>query len=155
MSSGTSHEPRSRARRRALQALYQWQINPCPAFELLRQFRAAQDFSRVDEDWFEALVRGVIGAAEALDARLAPFLDRPAAQLDPIERAILRMGAWELIEHPEVHGRIVINEAVDMAHRFGAEQGHGYVNAVLDRAAREWRPEQFEPGTPGSPEGDV
>ena len=134
------HELRQRARRRALQALYQWQITRQEAGEILRQFRQTQDFSQVDGNFFESLLRGVISEQAELDKSLQPFLDRPMGQVDIMEQAVLRIGAWELLHCPEVPFRVVLNEAIDLSHRFGAEQGHAFVNGVLDKAARVWRP---------------
>lgn len=133
------YERRQKARRRALQALYQWQITRQDADEILRQFRVAQDLSLVDEEFFEQLLQGVIGNQPDLDARLQPFLDRPMVQVDIMEQAVLRLGAWELLNCPEVPFRVVLDECIDLAHRFGAEQGHAFINAVLDKAARSWR----------------
>lgn len=141
MSRGGSQR-RQRARRRAVQALYQWQFTEQPASDILAQFREAQNLSEVDADYFAALVVGAIDEAETLDARLEPFLDRPLKQVDAVERAILRLGAWELLHAPDVPHRVVLNESIDLAHRFGSEQGHAWINAVLDRAAREWRPDE-------------
>lgn len=137
------HERRRRARRRALQALYQWQITRQDADEILRQFRQAQDLSQVDESLFENLVKGVTGGQEELDRSLKPFLDRPIEQVDIMEQAVLRLGAWELLHCPEMPYRVVLNECIDLAHRFGAEQGHAFVNGVLDKAARVWRPHEM------------
>jgi N utilization substance protein B len=135
-----SHEPVQRARRRALQALYQWQLTRQDAGVILLQFRQTQDFKGVDVDYFEQLVRGVINQQEELDGKLQPFLDRSLLVVDVIEKNVLRMGAWELLNQPQLQFRIVIDEAIDLAHRFGAEQGHAFVNGVLDKAARAWRP---------------
>lgn len=132
-------EPRRRARRRALQALYQWQLNDDSAASIIGQFLEEQNFDEVDIEYFEQLVREVIGQGEALDARLRPHIERSEASLDQMERAILRIGATELLNHPEIPYRVVIDEAVELAHRFGAEQGHSFVNGVLDRLAREAR----------------
>jgi transcription antitermination protein NusB len=134
------HERRQRARRRALQALYQWQITRQDADEILRQFRLAQDLSMVDEEFFENLLQGVIGNQADLDAQLQPFLDRPMVQVDIMEQAVLRLGAWELLHRPDIPFRVVLDECIDLAHRFGAEQGHAFINGVLDQAARSWRP---------------
>jgi len=145
-------EPRRRARRRALQAIYQWQITGQEAGEVLRQFLAAQDMKGVDRDHFERLLLGVAGEQEAIDAALEPFLDRPLGQVDLMERGVLRLGAWELLHCPETPYRVVLDECVDLAHRFGATQGHSYVNAVLDRAARGLRAAEAGSG-PGSESG--
>jgi len=139
MSKKGHYEPRRRARRRALQAIYQWQMTGQEPTEVLRQFIEIQDMKGVDVEHFERLLLGVGSNVEMLDASLEPFLDRPAQQLDEMERAILRIGAYELQHCPELPFRVVLDECVDLAHRFGSEQGHAYVNAVLDRAAKEWR----------------
>ena len=131
--------PRKRARRRALQAIYQWHITHQDASEILRQFREMQDLSQVDEVYFERLMRCVIEQNERLNDALEPFLDRPLDQVDVMERVVLMIGAWELLDCPELPYRVVLDESVDLARRFGSEQGHSYVNAVLDQAARKWR----------------
>jgi len=133
------YELRQRARRRALQALYQWQITRQDANEILRQFRLAQDLSQVDEAFFEQLLRGVIRDQEELDFALQPFLDRPMVQVDLMEQVVLRLGAWQLLNCPEVPFRVVLDESIDLAHRFGSEQGHAFINGVLDKAAKSWR----------------
>jgi transcription antitermination protein NusB len=133
------HQRRQRARRRALQALYQWQITRQDAGEILRQFQAAQDLGEVDADYFAALLQGVIREQAELDERLGPFLDRPMQHVDAIEQAVLRLGAWELLHAEDVPLRVILDEAIDLAHRFGAEQGHAFINGVLDKAARSWR----------------
>lgn len=133
-------EPRRRARRRALQAVYQWQLNDDSAASIIKQFIEEQNFVGVDQDYFEELVREVIGQGEELDARLKPHVQRMDVNLDQMERVILRIGAAELINHIEIPYRVVLDEAVELAHRFGAEQGHTFVNGVLDRLARETRP---------------
>jgi len=141
MKSGKNRfEPRRRARRRALQDVYQWQITGQDASEILRQFREAQDMSGVDEDHFEKLLSGISSGQEELDAALQPFLDRPIDQVDLMERVVLRIGAYELLQCPELPFRVVLDECVDLAHRFGSEQGHAFINAVLDKGAEKWRP---------------
>jgi len=134
--------PRKRARRRALQAIYQWQITHQDADEILRQFREIQDLSQVDEAYFEQLLRCVIKGKDRLFDALDPFLDRPMDQVDVMERVVLMIGAWELLDCPAMPYRVVLDESVDLARRFGSEQGHSYVNAVLDKAARKWRADE-------------
>jgi len=107
--------------------------------EILRQFFEIQDMSGVDTEHFERLLRGVSANAPELDQALQPFLDRPVGQLDVMERIVLRIGAFELLHCPELPFRVVLDECVDLSLRFGSEQGHAYVNAVLDRAAGGWR----------------
>jgi N utilization substance protein B len=132
-------ERRKRSRRRALQAIYQWQITGQPAAEILVQFQNAQDLSEVDEEHFESLLRGVTADESDLNEALQSFLDRPMDEVDLMERVVLLIGAWELRNCPETPFRVVLDESVDLARRFGSEQGHSYVNAVLDKAAKAWR----------------
>jgi N utilization substance protein B len=133
---------RSVARKLALQALYRWQLNACPWQDLVQEFGDAEDMPRADAEYFRSLVEGVWRSSEDLDARLASFADREPRLLDPIERAVLLIGLYELTARPEVPYRVAINEAVMLAKRFGATDGHKFVNAVLDRAARELRPHE-------------
>lgn len=136
---------RTQARRRALQAVYQWQFTGQSADLIARQFREEQDMTGVDGELFDALLAGVIAHADQLDADLAPCLDRPLDQVDLIERAVLRLGAAELRFHPDTPFRVVLAEAVDLARTFGAEQGHAFVNGVLDRLARTLRAGEAPP----------
>jgi N utilization substance protein B len=110
------------------------------ARQILKQFHEAQDMTGVDEAHLETLLLGVSSGSEGLDEELQPFLDRPMQQVDLMEQVVLRIGAFELLNCPESPFRVVVDECVDLAHRFGSEQGHAYVNAVLDKAARAWRP---------------
>lgn len=130
---------RGRARRRALQAVYAWQMSGSGVRDVIAQFAHEQAREIADLEYFEDLVRGVDQHRESLDEALAPFLDRDIDQVDPIERAVLRIAGYELRHRPDVPYRVVINEAIETAKRFGAEHGHTYVNGVLDRAAAEWR----------------
>jgi transcription antitermination protein NusB len=134
------HGNRSVARKLALQALYRWQLNGGPWQDLVQEFGDAQDMPKADREYFRTLVEGVWHSREALDARLALLGDRKPDLLDPIEHAILLLGLFELSSRPEVPYRVAINEAVSLAKRFGATDGHKFVNAILDRAARELRP---------------
>ena len=138
-SDGIDLAARSRARRRATQALYAWQMSGNPMKEVIEEFRHEQDMEIADLDYFEDLLRGVDRNLKEIDAGLAPFLDRDIAQVDPIERAILRLSTYELRYRVDVPYRVVLNEAIEVAKRFGAEHGHTYVNGVLDKAAKEWR----------------
>jgi len=131
---------RSRSRSLAIQALYQWQMAGQDVGAIINHFMLEQDAKKFDSDYFTELVRAVPARLNELDAALSPWVDRALESVDPVERAILRPGAYELIEHPEIPYRVVINEAVELAKTFGAEQGHRYVNGVLDKAARALRP---------------
>ena len=130
---------RTRARRAVLQALYQWQLSGQTPNEVEAQFVAEQPLEHVDVDYFQLLLRNIPIHIVELDDVLSPSLDRPVSQLDPIEKAILRIGAFELVHRPEVPWRVVINEAVELAKSFGAEQSHKYVNGILDKLAHQQR----------------
>jgi len=123
------------ARRLALQALYQHQLTGDALDSLLAQFRSREEFVGVDEAYFEGLVTSVLTRRDALDARIGEAADRPPGQLDPVERAVLWIGAAELAGG-EVPARVAIDEGIELAKTFGGEQGYRYVNAVLDRLAR-------------------
>jgi N utilization substance protein B len=130
---------RSRARKRALQAVYAWQLSGARVNDVIAQFAHEQAHEVADLEYFEDLVRGVDANHDALDEALVPFLDRDIEQVDPVERAALRIATYELRMRPDVPYRVVINEAIESVKRFGAEHGHTYVNGVLDRAAADWR----------------
>jgi len=138
-SDGIDLAARSRSRRRATQALYAWQLSGNAMPRVIDEFRHEQDMEIADLDYFEDLLRGVEKHCAELDAGLTPFLDREVSQVDPIERAVLRLAAYELRYRVDVPYRVVINEAIEVTKRFGAEHGHTYVNGVLDKAARQWR----------------
>ena len=131
---------RSKARHYAVQALYQWQMTGQDIADIDRQFLSEQDLNSFEVPFFRDLLRGVPTHLTELDEHLASCLDRAIESVDPVERAILRLGAFELLHHPEIPYRVAINEAVELAKMFGAEQGHRYVNGVLDKLARSIRP---------------
>ena len=138
---------RTLARRAAVQGLYQWQVSG----RELRDVEAlllgdsdlpeelGADLRDMDIGYFRELLRGVAGRVSELDAALAPFLDRPMSGVDPVEKAILRLAAFELAQRAEIPYRVVINESVELAKLFGAEQSHRFVNGVLDRLAAQVR----------------
>jgi N utilization substance protein B len=138
-----SHRARSLARRLALQALYQIQMNPLPWQDVQLQFAADPEAERVDREYFRALIEGVAPNREALDARLTGLCEIPPHELDPIEHAVLWLGLHELQSCPELPYRVALAEAVQLAKQFGATDGHKFVNAVLDRAAKESRPHEY------------
>ena len=135
---------RSRARRRALQAIYAWQLSGGSAESIIAQFAHEQAHEIADLVYFEDLVRGVMDHVGELDEALQPFLDRPVNDVDPIERAALRIASYELRYRVDVPYRVVINEAIDTTKRFGSEHGHTFVNGVLDHAAAAWRTAEFD-----------
>ena len=133
---------RSVARKLAVQALYGWQLNPAPWQDLVQEYATDADMPKADQAYFRALVAGVGSGSAALDTALAPWMDRKPAGLDPVERAVLWIGTHELRAMPDVPFRVVISEAVSLAKRFGATDSHRFVNAVLDKAARDLRPHE-------------
>jgi N utilization substance protein B len=136
---------RSRARRRALQAVYAWQMSGSKMTSVIEQFRHEQDMEVADLEYFEDLLRGVEEHVQALDEALKPYIDREVEQIDPVERAALRLAAYELKYRPDVPYRVIINEAIEVTKRFGADHGHSYVNGVLDKLAAQLRIAEKQP----------
>ncbi len=130
---------RSRARRCVIQALYQWQLGGSDLSEPDLEFLVADDGKQLDREYFRTLLAEIRTHEEALDNMIRPYVDRPLNEVDPVERAILRLGACELAYHLEVPFRVVINEAVELAKVFGAEHGHKFVNGILDKLAAQLR----------------
>lgn len=138
---------RGLARRFTVQAVYQWIVNETAPDALLRQFREQDDgLGRADPEYFDELLRGTVAEAPALTQGIVPHLDRPLNQLDPVEYAVLLMAAYELTHRPEVPWRVVVNEAVNLAKIFGAEDGFKFVNGVLDKLARLTRATEIKAG---------
>lgn len=140
---GVDLAARSRARRRALQAVYAWEISSTPMDKVIAQFEHEQEMEVADLGYFKDLLLGIQAHREAIELKLRPFLDREVAEVDPIERAVLRIACYELLYRPDVPYRVVINEAIEVAKRFGADFGHTYVNGVLDQAAAQWRAAEY------------
>ena len=136
--------PRHRAREFALQGLYQWLLNHEDAGAIDAHIRGAHGFDKADAEHFDALLHGTIRDVEQLRAGLAPLIDRPLAQLSPVEHAALLIGAYELNHHLEIPYRVVFNEAVELTKSFGGVDGHKYVNGVLDRFAAQARQAEVE-----------
>lgn len=130
---------RSLARERAMQALYQWQMTGQDLTDIEQQFISDQDMKNVDKGYFKELLHGVPASIEQFDLLCGELLSRPIEQVDPVERAILRIGLYELQKRLDIPYRVVINEAVELAKSFGAEAGHKFVNGTLDKAAKSLR----------------
>ena len=137
---------RRKARHYAMQALYQWHMADAPLNVIEAEFRADYDFAHVDLEYFQALLHGVPGCVDELEAVFTPLLDRNIKELDPIERTLLRMGTFELKDRIDVPYKVVINEAVALAKKFGASESHKYINGVLDKAARQLREAETNAG---------
>ncbi len=124
------------SRELVLRALYQWQLNDSSLAVLVAQAEAADIHAKANVAHFEMLLAGVLKHAVELDEVLAPMLDREVAALSPIEHGVLWLGSYELIHQPDVPYRVVLNEAVDLAKRYGGTDGHKYINGVLDKLAQ-------------------
>lgn len=126
---------RTRARRLATQGLYEWQISDNKPSEIETQYLIEKETDKVDIDYFRELIRKVPLHCEELDSQIAPLISRPLNEVDPVELAVLRLGTYELLYHPEVPYRVIINEAVELVKMFGADQGHRFINGIMDRLA--------------------
>ncbi len=135
----SSSQGRHGARRLLLQALYQEQIAADDTAELINQFAARDEFAAVDGDYFRDVLSDVLSRTVALDEIIDGFLDRPIVQLDPVELALLRLGAAELTSQADVPTNVIINEAVELAKEYGAQDSFRYINAVLDKASKALR----------------
>lgn len=130
---------RVRARRCALQALYQWQMAGRHPKDILSEFVAERELIKIDMDYFKRLTQDIPENIGIIESQLKDVIDRPLEQLDPVERAILYIGAYELGFCLEVPWRVVVNEGVELSKMFGAEEGHKYINGALDTLARTLR----------------
>ena len=140
MSKSGSKGKRGRARELLVQALYQMQITGHDLRELRSQFKARPEYESVDQEFFDEALASICENTDLIESSIDEFADRPIEQLDPVERAILLIGIYELQSVADVPYRVVINEAVNLAKRFGAEDGYKYINALLDRASKKLRP---------------
>ncbi|CDZ77422.1 hypothetical protein BN59_01705 [Legionella massiliensis] len=128
-----------RARKLAVQALYQWSMSGHEIYEIETQFRVANNMEKVDTEYFCRLLHGVPEHLSILEENLLPFLDRPIQSLNPVELSVLRLGAFELYHCPEIPYRVVLDEAISLAKEFGSQDGHRYVNGVLNNLAQKAR----------------
>ena len=135
------------ARRLAMQGVYQWFITGNTFQDIYLYFQEehelAQDFRKSDAAFFHKLMRYAIESGDELDNRIAPFLDRKLTQVDPIERAVLRVATCELLNHIETPYKVVVNEYVNLAKKYGAEEAHKFINGVLDKLAADIRAIEF------------
>ena len=130
---------RKKARRLALQALYQWHIAETPVAQVEAEFLTDNDMAKVDQEYFSEVLRGVPSAKSDLDNHIEKHTDRKISDMTPIELAILRMGTFELIHRIDVPYKVIINEGVELSKTFGANEAHRFVNGVLDKLAQELR----------------
>ncbi|MEN8763952.1 MAG: transcription antitermination factor NusB [Thiogranum sp.] len=141
---------RTRARRLAMQALYQWDLSGSNLSEIEVQFLEDEDFSKADKDYFHELLHQVPARLDEVEQAFTSYLDRPLDEIDPVERAVLRMASYELMARIDVPYKIIINEAVNLTKKFGAEQAYKYINGVLDQVARRLRAVEHPQGQAGT-----
>lgn len=141
---------RTRARRLAMQALYQWDMSGNNLSDIEAQFVEEEGFDKADADYFNELLHKVPARLDEIEKAFSPYLDRPVGEIDPVERAVLRMASYELMTRLDVPYRVIINEAVNLTKKFGAEQAHKYINGVLDQTARKLRAVEHPQGEGGS-----
>jgi len=130
---------RHQARQAAVQALYQWDLTEQAPSDILEHFILQHDLEQADLDYFHVLVREVPMYRQEIHDQLVPYLDRDMESVDPVERAILRIGAYELEYRPEIPTRVILNEAIELAKTFGSDYSYRFVNGVLDKLAHKLR----------------
>ncbi|MFB0935906.1 MAG: transcription antitermination factor NusB [Propionivibrio sp.] len=140
----TAKSPRRRAREFALQGLYQWRVGGNDEAAIEAHLADSDGFDKADREFFVGLLRGVLAQQVGLQEQLQAYLDRPFAELSPIESSVLLAGAYELVNCPQTPYRVIINEAIELAKGFGGTDGHKYVNGVLDKMAARLRPAEVE-----------
>ena len=130
---------RTRARRYAMQALYEWQVSGKSPRDIEQQFLIEHQTRNFDRQYFKELLIGTTDQVEELDEFIIPLSVRPFAEVDLIEKAILRLGSYELKNRIDIPYRVVINEAIELSKTFGADQGHRFINGTMDKLAENLR----------------
>lgn len=143
-------QARTNARKAAVQALYQWQMAGQSLSEIERQFLEEERLKDAQKSYFVELFYGVPKNLEAIDQVLSEFVDRPVDTIDPVERAILRIGVYELLHRLDMPYRVVLNEGINLAKHFGADGSHKYVNGILDKVAQQKRAMEIKSKAQGS-----
>ncbi|KGJ90279.1 transcription antitermination factor NusB [Thalassotalea sp. ND16A] len=134
--------PRRKAREIAVQAVYSWQLTNNDISEVEANFLADNAKRRFDTEYFSLLLRGVATNVNDIDDIIRPLVDRPLADVDHVEKAIIRVGIFELRDCKEVPYKVVINEAIELAKAFAADDSHKFVNGVLDKVVKTFRPDE-------------
>ena len=137
---------RGKSRRLAMQAIYQWQMTGDSITDIKQQFFDENNMAKLDAEFFSQAVSGVASTISELDPLLEKYMTRTIESVDPVERAILRLATYELTNRLEIPYRVVLNEAVNIAKEYCAENSHGFVNAVLDKVAKEIRQLETQSG---------
>lgn len=134
------------ARRCALQAIYQWQLSANNLNDIEAQFLTEEDVAKMDVPYFSELLHFIPQNIDIIDEVFMPFCDRPLAELNPVELAILRISTFELLKRLDIPYRVVINEGVELAKTFASEEGHKYINGVIDKVAHQLRSAEITHG---------
>ncbi|MBA6389422.1 transcription antitermination factor NusB [Colwellia sp. BRX10-3] len=134
--------PRRKARELAVQAVYSWQLSQNNIAEIELNFLTENSARRFDIPYFQQLFRGISAQVGSIDEKISPHVDRPLKDVDPVEKAILRVAVFELSECLDVPYRVIINEAIELAKSFGADDSHKFVNGVLDKVVKLVRPNE-------------
>jgi len=130
---------KTQARKSAVQAIYQWQMTRYNLSEIERQFVEEHGIGKGELGYFQDLLHNVPARLDVIDAAIGEFTSRPVEQIDPVERAILRISTYELLCHPEIPYRVIVNEGINLAKEFGATQSHKFINGLLDRLSKKMR----------------
>lgn len=138
-------KPKARrlARELAVQAVYSWQMSKNPVAQIELSIVTSNDMQKVDTEYFLELLRAVVKDCAELDKKLKPYLGRLPEELDPVEKAILRIATYELVGRVDVPYKVVINESIELAKSFGAEESHKFINGVLDKAIKTLRKDEL------------
>lgn len=131
---------RKKARRYAVQGIYQWHLSGSPIEEIELQFLETINQAKVDIQYFREILVNTLTSVKALDELIKPFMDRGFDEVNPVELAVLRLSTYELQSRMDIPYKVVINEALELTKTFGAEDGHKFVNGILDKLARQLRP---------------
>ncbi|MBT0585819.1 transcription antitermination factor NusB [Alteromonas oceanisediminis] len=131
--------PRRKSRELALQGVYSWQLSNNDVEQIELMLATTNDMKSVDMSFFQMLLRGAVTRSEELDAQIKPYLGRLPEELDPIEKAILRIATFELVQCMETPYKVIINEAIEVAKSYGAQDSHKFINGVLDKAVKTLR----------------
>jgi len=126
---------RGRARRLAIQSLYEWQVSQNSTDEIIATALQHQAGKNIDVSFYKELVTGTTKKSNEIDTQLTPFISRPLEEIDVVELAVLRLAAFELLHKAEIPYRVIINEAIECSKMFGAEQSHKFINGILDKFA--------------------
>ncbi len=128
-----------RARKRLVQALYQWQLNESPANDIINQFLTEQDMGKVDQTFFQQTLRNIIKDMDAIKAEIDPLMDRSSYAVGEVEKAIMMIGIYEFKNHLETPYKVILNEAIELAKQYGGDGAHTFINGTLHKASKKFR----------------